>query len=88
MSKMYFKDKDSELCYPRDHFIGDGISEAYEAIREKGSDAFFCRYNGEVGMKGEGNCGVVCVDYKPRNGKSGICVHNGPVYYIGEKVKL
>lgn len=86
--KMYFESKNSEECYPKEDFLMRSETEAYEAVREKRSEFFYCQAVHEVTTKGQGTCGRVCKKYAPRNGKSGICKLNSPVYYIGEKVTL
>lgn len=66
----------------------DGFIEktVYKAIRETGVDHFYCKHYGEVGEKGE--CGAFCKEYRPRNGKSGNCTHNGYCYERGEKLTI
>jgi len=45
-----------------------------EAVRDIGGDGMWCMMEGEVIYRGEGNCGKLnCGNYKPRNGRSGIC---------------
>jgi hypothetical protein len=74
--KKYFSEHDNKNCFPLDYFKkGDVVFEA-KIIR--GSDFMFCNVVKEVGEKW--NCDITCSSYKPRNGKSGICKHNYPVY--------
>jgi len=47
---------------------------------ERHSEFFFCRHHQEVGLKGEGTCGVQCDSYAPRNGKNGRCRHSAHCY--------
>ncbi len=92
MAKLYFQDKNAEICEPKEsildmmRFEGYDELEVYEAKKDIGSDFFFCRDVWEVGEKGE--CGKQCKSYQPRNGKNGICKHNAPVYEHGEKITL
>ena len=94
MSKMYFKDKNDELCFNKKAILGDMEDEClseltvYIAERMVGSDYFYCREFEAVGEKSEGGCGAMCKKYKPRNGKSGICVHSGYVYECTDKVEV
>lgn len=48
----------------------------YRAQREKNSNGFHCREDGEVYLKEDMQCGIGCMAYAPRNGKSGICKHH------------
>ena len=50
-----------------------------------GSDYYWCKNSEAMGEKYSSNCGWFCDNYKPRNGKNGICTHNGPVYEDTEK---
>lgn len=89
MAKYYFFNKDDETCYQKESIIDlmkmDGLTEAtvIEAKRVKHDGYFYCRENGVVGETGE--CGRICNDYKPRNGKSGICKHYGNLYEATDK---
>jgi hypothetical protein len=81
--KLYF-DKSGEVAhsieywesYMKKHLIEE--LELFEAKRVTGSDYFWCKAVEEVGEKGE--CGKQCKDYKPYNGVSGMCRHNGYLY--------
>jgi|GEM_PF-1671115 len=55
---------------------------------EKGSDYFYCMEVGEIGDKSEGTCGKFCGDYKPRNGRSGICKYFRSTYDCDEENKF
>lgn len=48
----------------------------YLARREKNPQGFYCREDGEVYLKEDMQCGIGCMAYAPRNGKSGICKHH------------
>lgn len=92
MARHYFLHKDSEescdLETVRDQIRMNGLTEleVFKAKRDVGSDYFFCRDAWEIGEKGD--CGKMCSSYEPRNGKNGICKHNGPVYELGDKISL
>jgi hypothetical protein len=75
-----------EMAYSIDYFLEEMKSRdinqitVSKAIREIGSDYFFCKKFSEVGEKSEGGCGKMCKAYKPRNVKSGCCKHIGYCY--------
>lgn len=90
--KYYFRSDDSDgNCYTikqiKEDMKEQGISElkVFEAIREVGGDYFYCKKYYEIGDKSEGGCGKICDEYKPRNGKSGRCIHHSHTYEQGEK---
>lgn len=92
MAKFYFSSHEPEHCYPKQYHLDfmkeNRIKEmtVFEAKAEIGSDMFFCKELMEVGAKGEGDgCGKMCQHYKPRNGKSGRCIHSGHVYEQTDK---
>ncbi len=59
--------------------------EVIKAKRDTGQGYFFCKHFGSVGEVGQG-CGKSCEAYKPRNGKSGRCIHSGYCYtYTDDK---
>ena len=90
MSKYYFYDTDSELCYSKESIIDmikhDGLTEkeVFEAEITYGEDFMYCKYHGQVGEKG--HCGKSCEQYKPRNKISGNCIHTGVLYEKGNKI--
>lgn len=92
MSKYFFLYKNDEYCVDIDgvmdkmHDEGVNSKEVYKAQVVRKSDMFYCNHFYEVGEKGE--CGRSCPKYKPRNGVSGICQHNRPVYEHGEKITI
>jgi len=92
MAKYYYKDGDSEYCYPLEYHLEymreNGIEkmDVFEAKMENDSEFFFCKEVMEVGEK-NGTCGKMCEDYQPRNNKSGICKHYGYVYENTDVVK-
>jgi hypothetical protein len=91
--KYYFESSDSELCYTKDHFIElireNEIKEmtVYPAKIEYGTGYFFCVQFNEISDLGE--CGTLCEEYKPRNGKNGRCRFHSNCYVPEDKpVKL
>lgn len=90
----YFKDEDSEVCYPEDYFtalLDDSVMEmeVYEAIPEKIKGIFWCKEKQFCGDGTGDYCGKQCRFYKPRNGKSGCCVHHSSrLYTHGNKTIL
>lgn len=90
---LFFDHEESEIChglrYFMDQLIEDDFNHSidlYKAKRINGIDQFYCSAFNSPGDKG--HCGAECEKYKPRNGKSGICVHNRPLYEATEKVTL
>ncbi len=89
MARYYFYTKDSEQCFDlntiKDMMKSDGLIEetVFEADIEYGQGTFYCSYWGIAGETGEG-CGDECNMYKPRNKKSGRCVHHKNCYTHGE----
>ena len=88
----YFFEEGDEMCYPLE-YIKDLIAEqeltekeVYEAKKVKDSNYMYCRIAGDVGEKGY--CGKDCKDYKPRNGKWGICKHQGELFESGDKILI
>jgi len=86
MAKKYFDKVDGEMCYTLDYYRDkmkfEGIEEMtlIESKPKFGSGFFWCKVHCFVGDKNEGTCGKLCDDYKPRNGKSGRCVHSANCY--------
>jgi len=81
--KKYYSEHNDEYCYPLDYFEKGKI--VFEAKIIRNVDMFYCTLVYEVGEKG--SCGKSCEGYEPRNGKSGICKHNFPVYEkTGKKI--
>jgi hypothetical protein len=81
--KLYFE-KHGERCMTIEShkqfmaFTNEETREVYLAKPDRNNGYFYCKENEEVGEKG--NCGRICGDYAPRNGRSGICKHNGLLY--------
>jgi hypothetical protein len=78
--KRYFSEFNDEYCFPIDYFEKGEI--VYEAEIERNIDMFNCI---EFGVGEKGDCGKTCRKYIPRNGKSGICENNYPVYEKTDK---
>jgi len=89
--KYFFSDQTpEESCYTLDYFV-DKIAEDHEdemilveAVMVKGEGFYYCTQFGEVGESGDG-CGSGCVEYKPRNGKSGRCRFSHNTYEHGSR---
>ena len=83
--KMYLIDGDTE-CYPIDEILDKMADEDLEELtvelaeKEKHPDEFWCMCDNEAYPFGCGICGKGCINYEPRNGKSGICRHRGYTY--------
>ena len=90
--KYYFRNEDCERCYTLDYHMeqarADGLTEIelFTAIPEKVKGIIWCKAVDECGEGG--CCGKQCEHYDPRNGKSGICKHQGKLYTPDEKVKF
>ena len=91
-SKYYFENEDEEHCYKESYFQqkmkDDELSEmiVFEAIKSKDKEYIYCKEYLTCGESSE--CGKQCDGYKPRNGKSGCCVHRGTMYEFGEEITL
>jgi len=95
MSKKLYFNKSDGMEFARtidewkDIMRFDGI-ESMELVRAKAdrsSGMFFCKEYQEVGEARE-SCGKQCEAYSPRNGKNGICKHNGPCYEPVKGIKV
>jgi len=90
--KYYFNEFDDERCYLLRHHLKYMVENnlkqmtIFEAERETEVDYFHCKKFGEIGEKGM--CGKDCSEYRPRNGKSGICNHTGYCYEMTNRSKL
>ena len=58
--------------------------KVFEAQRILDEGFFFCKFQHDVGIKGE-SCGKYCEGYKPRNGKNGRCRFSSHCYEATEK---
>jgi len=94
--KTYFSDIDDEFSHSKiwllERMKEREITElkVNEAKRVIGSDFYFCKIYDTVGERcGDFNdCGKMCDDYEPRNGKSGCCKHRGFCYEPGKEFIL
>ena len=89
----YFFEKGSydEFCHTLKYFeakIALGEAEEFhltDAAREYGNGFFYCAELNEFGESGNSDCGKSCWEYKPRNGKSGRCIHSQPTFIEGDR---
>ena len=87
----FFSGEDEELCYPLwKHLMWAREKDekevtVYKAEPIKVHGYMFCKLHG---AGEDGNCGKICTDYIPRNGKRGVCKHRGKLYQAGQKVKF
>lgn len=94
MGKRYFENEDACFAYSEDYFKDqmrdEGLTEmtVLEAIPMKSSEIgyMWCKKSQSAGVKGE--CGRECLDYEPRNGKSGMCKNQGRFFMHGDEVTL
>jgi len=94
--KFYFKNGDSELCYPEEYFKKYMKEhhltemEVFKAIPEiTGGGVFWCKEYDFCGDDSREYCGKQCDKYEPKNKKSGVCRHHTHwLYNHGEKIKL
>lgn len=82
---MYFEVGNEENCYPRQYFqelANDRgmVVNIQKAKVQYGNGYFYCDEFGEVGEVGNGECGILCSSYSPRNKKSGRCRHSKNTY--------
>lgn len=94
--QFYFKYIHSEICYDSSYFIeymkehNLNEIEVYKAIPDKFNDgSFWCKHGAFCGDDSSLNCGKICNNYIPKNGKNGCCKHYTNTLYVkGEKVIL
>ena len=89
--KYYFENIDSERCYSIDYFyeqLNDNeLTEMriYPAKIIYGEFVAWCtKYNDAIETQ-RGDCGRICEDYKPRNGKNGRCKFSNNCYEPSDK---
>lgn len=81
MDKLYFQNKDDNVCYNLIYFkwilVHENLDEIilFEAQRQYIGDVFWCKEYQTAGDKNEGTCGKFCEKYEPKNGISGCCKH-------------
>lgn len=89
--KYYFEsNKEDANCWTLNHWKEKAENEQrdiilLEAKIEYGTDYFYCDEYLEFGLTSESECGVDCKAYKPRNGKSGRCIHHKNCYIPTDK---
>lgn len=94
MKQVFFNESYSENFHVLDYFKEKLIEYSLESIIlykgeiEYRTNYFYCSEHGEVGLKGEGGCGISCKFYKPRNGQSGRCRSNENCYTPGKRYIL
>ena len=87
----FFSGEDEELCYPLwKHLMWAREKDekeitVYKAEPIKVHGYMYCKLHG---AGEDGNCGKICDDYIPRNGKRGMCKHRGKLYQARQKVKF
>ena len=87
----FFSGEDEEICYPLwKHLMWAREKDekevtVYKAEPIKVHGYMYCKLHG---AGEDGNCGKICDDYIPRNGKRGMCKHRGTLYQAGQKVKF
>ena len=87
----FFSGEDEEICYPLwKHLMWAREKDekevtVYKAEPIKVHGYMYCKLHG---AGEDGNCGKICDDYIPRNGKRGMCKHRGKLYQAGQKVKF
>lgn len=90
--KLYFNQSSPDFCYPIDYWYqqmkDEGLTKMslIEAKLDPNKDLLFCKHYQSCGLKSEGGCGKFCEGYKPKNGKWGMCRHQGKCYEPTEKM--
>ena len=94
MAKKYFRKGDDDCCYELpyhyDYMKEKNLKELelIEASREISTGMFWCNELQEIGNTNNGSCGKMCDEYKPRNGKNGLCKHWRHPYSYTDKNKI
>ena len=87
--KLYFSNNDPEFCLTLQYFKKYMIENEVDkmlltlAKRETNAGHFYCKMHDVIGTVGE--CGVICEQYCPNNGKNGRCKHYGYCYEMTDK---
>lgn len=90
----FFDPEDEGFVFKIGHFEKkmreEGLSEmeVEVALLDIGGDFAVCKKIKEFIERHDGMCGKECSHYKPRNGKSGCCVHQVNGYQSGEKATI
>ena len=90
-SELYFKGKDSEMCYPLQDHINeakeDGLTEItlIKAVPDLSDNGYkWCSYAGAMVENWECRK-AYCTDYRPRGKNGGPCKHRSRFYTHGDK---
>ena len=89
-SYKFFRCDNEEVCYHLSNIIDDMIDEeideleAYKAEKDNESGYAWCSEFCDIVERC--TCSKDCINYVPRNGKSGCCCNYKSTYDIGEKV--
>ncbi len=95
--KLFFRvDHEEESCYELSYWYDVMAEEkldeikVYKAQRMSTISFFWCQYDVEAYEKDDQTCGKLnCSNYKPRNGKWGMCKYFSPCYEaIGKEITL
>lgn len=93
--KLYFESEESEQCFDEEYFqdlmrySSLNEIEVFKAVKYKEPACYWCNRIGTWGLKSDKDCGKICINYSPRNGKSGCCKYYSNVFYEwGDKVVL
>lgn len=93
----YFADVNSEICYTKEKFLddmkADGVNQmtVLEAYPYKAvGGIFWCKHDCFCADGSSEHCGKDnCINYSPRNGKSGCCkYYTKELYGHGDEVVL
>ena len=87
----FYKDRKNGNCYKLKKFLDESLEygSTFSIVGAKimfGESFFYCDEIGEAGLKDEFSCGLSCIDYEPRNGKSGRCKHNKNCYEPNDNI--
>lgn len=90
--KLYFsnyEDTCTTIKVHKEYMQENGIKEmeVFEAKAEHGTGYFWCSEFQAIGELGQG-CGKFCINYQPRNGRTGICRHYRLPYEQTDKKKI
>jgi hypothetical protein len=94
MKKLYFYNEGDEICVSiesiKEMMIDDELTEktVSEAVIDPDKSYFWCTETGDAGLSDEGTCGKYCEYYKPRNGKSGVCLFHRRCRTPGKEITV
>jgi hypothetical protein len=93
-NQLYICDSLSDHVVTKDHIYELMEEEeveqvsAYIAIRLSMKWHFHCNWSDEPSYSDEGICGKHCEGYKPRNGKTGLCLHKRHSFQPGRELTI